>query len=486
MNLIAEPSEDPLPLSAAAVHLGEPADSGAASLPIAHNPAATPPSQPAAETPGWVFFAANAGWGASTAHMLVLLPFLLRRQGLSVEAIAAITAPTFLPLSLQFLWTPLLDLGPRRRTFFIWASLLASVLTLWSFQLLKAGHYGAMLAALIAVNGLFTVASAALSMLVATTVPPARQGQAFGLQCTSGMVMQGVLGTVLLAFTEPPEALVRICQKLGLPSGPMPLMQQGELLALLLVGSGLCGLLMPEARPVRVARHGNRGLPSWTQLTVYLRRTVRNAADETARVFKTRLGIIGLLTCVAPISTGAAANLFGAIGKDFGAGAGTVSMTTGFGAALAMAAGSMFGGWASDRADRRNAYMASGMALAVVAACMAFLPATPLTFAICGLAYAAFTGVAYATYYPFVVQLIGTGPGISTRYSICTSASNLAIYYVTLLDGVGYSRSGPVGLLRWDAALNIGGVCLILWLSSSLRRSRRSRELLVDPASVVR
>ena len=76
----------------AAVHLGEPAQSGAESLPIARNPAAPTSSQPAAETPGWVFFAANAGWGASTAHMLVLLPFLLRRQGLSVEAIAAITA----------------------------------------------------------------------------------------------------------------------------------------------------------------------------------------------------------------------------------------------------------------------------------------------------------------------------------------------------------------------------------------------------------
>lgn len=484
MNLTAAPSEDPLPGTAPAVHLGELSESGAENQPLAPSPAAPTPSRPAQETSGWVFFAANAGWGASTAHMLVLLPFLLRRQGLSVETIAALTAPTFLPLSIQFLWTPLMDLGPRRRTFFMASSLGAAVLTLWSFQLLKAGHYGAMLAALIAINGLYTVASAALSMLVATTVPPARQGQAFGLQCTSGMVTQGVLGTVLLAFTEPPEALVRICQKLGLPAGPMPLMQQGELLALLLVGSGLCGLLMAEAPLVRTAGSQGRSAPALTRLAAYLRRTVRHAAEETSRVFKTRIGVIGLLTCVAPISTGAAANLFGAIGKDFGAGAGIVSMTTGFGAALAMAAGSMFGGWASDRHDRRNAYMASGVALAAVAACMAFLPATPLSFALCGLAYAVFTGVAYATYYPFVIQLIGTGPGISTRYSICTSASNLAIYYVTLLDGVGYERSGPRGLLRWDAALNIGGVFLILWLSSLIRRSPPPAELLADSAGV--
>lgn len=483
MQLNSESGEDPLPRSAAAAHASGLAAPTAGASSVASGHAAPPAAHLAKETPGWVFFAANAGWGASTAHMLVLLPFLLRQKGLSVDTIAALTAPTFLPLSLQFLWTPLLDLGPRRRTFFIGSSLLASLLTLWSFQLLTAGHYGAMLAALIAVNALYTVANAALSLLVATTVPPARQGQAFGLQCTSGMVTQGLLGTVLLAFTEPPEVLIRICQYLGLPSGPLPLLYQGGLIAALLVGSGLCGLLIPEA-PLLDKKERRRRQALWPWLRGYLQKTVRHVGKETSRVFGTRIGVLGLVTCVAPISTGAASNLFGAIGKDYGAGAGVVSMTTGVGAALAMGAGSLLGGWVSDRSDRRNAYMASGLVLAVVAASMALLPTTPLTFAICGLAYAMFTGAAFATYYPFVVELIGTGTGISTRYSICTSASNLAIYYVTVLDGIGYRRSGHLGLLRWDAALNLGSVVLIVWLASVLLRPRRQTELLVDSASV--
>ena len=82
----------------------------------------------------------------------------------------------------------------------------------------------------------------------------------------------------------------------------------------------------------------------------------------------------------------------------------------------------MFGGWASDRTDRRNATLASGVALAVVAACMAFAAGDPaFYFRRLGWPYAGFTGVAYATYYPFVVRHRHRR-GNQHRYSICTSA----------------------------------------------------------------
>jgi hypothetical protein len=471
MNAKAEQDEDPLSRSAA---VARPRGPGAA----LHTDA---------ETPGWVFFAANAGWGGSTAHMLVLLPFLLRREGLSVDAIAALMAPTFLPLSLQFLWTPVLDLGPRRRSFFLWSTVIAALLTLLSFRLLQDGHYGLMVASLMAVNTLYTVANASLSLLVATTVPPARQGRAFALQCTAGMAMQGLVGTVLLAFTDPPAALSRLGRAVGLFDRALSPMQQGGLLAALLFLSGLCGLLIPETRTLR-GLLGSAGADRGAlgpRLRSHLRRTLSQVAEETRRVFGSRLGLLGLLTCVAPVSTAAASNLFGAVAKDFGAGAGVVSLTTGFGAALAMAGGSLFGGWLSDRGQRRNVYLSSGVALAAVAVCMGLLPATPTTFAVCGLAYAVITGVSYATFYPFVVQLIGVGPGMGIRYSICTSAANLAIYYVTILDGVGYRHGGHQGLLGWDAALNLGGVVFILWMSSVLLRAQRPAGLIADPASVV-
>jgi hypothetical protein len=439
-----------------------------------------------------VFFAANAGWGGSTAHMLVLLPFLLRRQGLPVDAVAALTAPTFLPLSLQFLWTPLLDVGLHRRSVFVGSTLLASALTLLSFWFLRGGHYAAMLAALLAVNTLYTVANTSLSLLVATTVPPARQGRAFALQCAASMITQGLVGTLLLALTDPPAVVVQIGRLLGLSIGPLPLLSQGLLLALLLVASGLSGLLIQEVEaPAPRLGAGLRrllGEPAADILPAvlaYLRTTVANVAEETRRVFGSRQGIIGLLACLSPVGSAAASNLFGAIAPDFGAGAGAVSLTTGFGAALAMGAGSWLGGALSDRGDRRNGYLASGVALATVAVCMALMAPTPTTFVLCGHAYAVMTGLAYATYYPFVIDLIGSGPGMSTRYSICTGASNLAIYYVTMLEGAGYRNGGRIGLLAWDAALNMGGVLLVLGLSAVLLRPRRASELIVDPASVV-
>ena len=158
MNCFAEPSEDPVtwPRRYTWTSWRSPAQrvqSAAAPRPRLRV------SQPGRRPAG--LFAANVGWGQHRPHA-VLLPFLLRRQGLSVEAIAAITALTFSAAVVAVPVDAAFRPGPRRRSFFIWPrfGLRADAVVVSAAQ---GRTLRAMLAALIAVNGLFTVASAALS-----------------------------------------------------------------------------------------------------------------------------------------------------------------------------------------------------------------------------------------------------------------------------------------------------------------------------------
>lgn len=379
--------------------------------------------------------------------MTTALPFLLRRQGLPMAEITALTAIPFIPLSLQPLWAPVLDLGGARRSWFIGTSLLAALCTVLSTALQAQGRFTALLYTLLLTNVLYSLASAALNLLCKSTVERDQQGRAASLLCTGSMMSAGFLGSLLIGLSEPPAFLRGVIHPFSLPA-------LGLLVGGLLVLSALplWGVEEPSARQGAGARRAAT-LP-----------LLRSSALETLRVLRGREGLLGLLTCLSPVGTAAAANLFGALGPDFHASTGDVALATGGGAALAMAVGALLGGYLADRADRRGVYLLAGALTAACGLGMAIAPATPTTFVVGALAYSVATGLVYAAFYPFVFSLLGTAAGESTRYGVFTGAANLAIYYATALEGGIYASGGAGHLLKLDAALNLGGALAVLLL----------------------
>ena len=98
-------------------------------------------------------------------------------------------------------------------------------------------------------------------------------------------------------------------------------------------------------------------------------------------------------------------------------------------------------------------------------------PATPMTFTIGCLAYSFSNGLCFTAFYAFVFDMIGKGPGAATKLALFISASNLAISYVTWLDGAGYEGlkrvwpgyvgAGRVGMLGTDALATFVGISVL-------------------------
>jgi predicted MFS family arabinose efflux permease len=162
---------------------------------------------------------------------------------------------------------------------------------------------------------------------------------------------------------------------------------------------------------------------------------------------------------------------------DFGASARTVGIVNGIGGGIAGAAGSLVGGYLADRMNRRFAYAIAGGVTALAALAMLLAPLTPTTYAWGTLAYTFANGIAFATWAGMVLELIGHTAATTTKYALFNASSNLAISYVTWVDGWAASASifpeelrGSRGSLAMDVVLTLAGIAILLAMVAVLRR----------------
>ncbi len=415
-------------------------------------------------TPPWVFLLAMISVGVTSGHVIAL-SYLLEVNGVEVKDIAALSALTFVPHSWKFLWTPVLDTWMRRRSWYLWTSLASAVGTLAAFLIPMHGHHALLSAVLLLVNIAAATSNSALGALCATTVLPEHKGVAAGYFSTGSLASTGLANAFIVLLARPPALLSPWLH-------PVPLPTIGILVAAIMVVSSLSILLIDEAPPLRE--------PLWPLLKAVLGNTVATV--------RSRIGWTGLLICLSPVGTAAAANLFGALAPDYHATSGDVAMATGLVFGLSNALGAFIGGYLADRINRRMTYLLSGVLTAACAFGMALSAPTRYSYIGWILAYGIASGLAYAAFYAFVFEMIDDGPGATTKFGLFIGVSNLAISYVTFLDGVMYKQggrlhlSGAAGLLTCDGALNILGVALIGGLMVILRRQAR-REAALPPRS---
>jgi MFS family permease len=339
------------------------------------------------------------------------------------------------PSSYQFLWAPVIDVGPRRRTWLVLVSFFGGICMAAAMFVDVKTHLRLFEILVVAGQGITGMVGSCNGGLMATTLPADKRGQASGWLNAANLGGSAIGGGFILYV-----ARVMSARAAGIAVG------------IVIFVPSLAALFVEEAP--RVKRAAGEVFGSMIR--------------DVWGTLKTRTGIIGVLICLSPVSTAAMLNLFGAIAKDYNAPSQTVEFVNGYMGGLVTAVGSLVTGFVLDRFSKRAAYLLAGVFTAVCGLAMALAPVTPRAYVVGVLAYLLITGWCYAAFTAFVLEVIGrAGHSASTQYTLFTAAGNQAIAYVTWFNGKGYDwfaahgRSPTAGMLFADAFANLAGVVVI-------------------------
>jgi MFS family permease len=397
--------------------------------------------------PPWVFGASNIPFGVASGYTRVAMPFILSQAGVPMSTIGGVSAAVLVPLSWQFLWAPVLDIGLRRRTWLLLTAALGALLLAATLLMKLPDQLWPFEVCCVLGQGFTGLVSASNGALVATQVPAHLHGRASGWLNAANLGGNAVGGGLVLGLAD------RLSPQAAALS-----------LGLLTFVPALAVLLLDEhARPRRRASEVFPGML----------RDVWGSASS-------RRGWTGILFCLAPVSTPALLDLFSAVGADYGASTGTVEFTMGYGSGLLTAAGALLAGPLLDRVDKRRAYLFSGVLIAMVDLIMSQAPQNSVTYIAGTLSYSLAAGLCFAAFTAMVLEIIGkVDRSAATQYTLFDAAGNLSTSYLAWLDGHGYDLfkahglPGTSGLLLTDAGMNIAGVIGLGALSWLVFRYKR-------------
>jgi len=380
--------------------------------------------------PPWLFAITSIPFGIVGAFCGTTMPFLTRRAGISVGNIGWFGLATMMPPMLQFLWAPLIDIGPRRKHWLVIVTVLGAACLCAAMMMPLPSRVGAFLAFTVAGQLISGLVSSCNGGLLATTMPDSLRGAASGWFNT-GNLSGGAIGAWVA---------IKMTQKGATP---------------LTLGLTLAGMMI---------------VPSLAALAIVEQARVRRKAGEIFStmirsvwsVAKSRPGFTGMLFCLSPVGTAALLNYFSALAVDYKASDDMTAFVVGPANGLLTAAGSLLGGYLCDRMNRRLAYLGAGALTAVCGLVMSFAPLQPSTYAVGVCVYLFITGLCYAAFSAVVLESIGSGgAAASTKYTLFTAAGNAAIGYVGFIDTRFHEQHGPKGLLRVDAGLNVIGIVML-------------------------
>jgi PAT family beta-lactamase induction signal transducer AmpG len=401
-------------------------------------------------TPPPVFAVTIVPFAAAVGYVTIAAPYWLAVRGASVAAIGAMSGLAMSPHAFKALWAPVLDVGARRRAWYLAMSALTAAL-LAALALLPAPEerIGVFTALAFLVNFAGTTACAAADGLMAITTAPEKKGAAAAWRMAGNVGGTGVLGAGILwvaARTSVPAA--------------------GLALAFVVLLAGTAAIPIHEPRELATRLGGSAAREALAQLGVILR--------DVWEMVKSRAGWTALVICAVPVGAGALTNLFSALAPSYGASEDRVALVNGLWGGIVGAGGSFLGGWLADRMNRRLAYALSGALIAACALAMLAAPMTEATYTWGTLTYNFATGVSFAALAAFILELVGHGAA-ATKYTLFIAVANLASSYVTALDGWASEIPGlgVRGTLAADALLTIAGVAVLLALAWWTRRDRR-------------
>jgi MFS family permease len=360
------------------------------------------------------------------------MPYLLRNAGLPVDRIAEISALALAPAIWYFLWAPVVDVGFRRRTWLILSSGMSAA-CLWAALLQPLPSRVVAFAVLVVAGSILNMlVSAANGGLMAVTIPDHQRGRAGGWY-QAGNVGGGALGAGLTLWLAPYLSAVGLANAV----------------AMMIFLPSLAALALSEPRTASIAP----------------RQHLAEMLSDLKIMFRSRTSLAGFAIFLCPMGAAGAANLFSGVAVDYRASAQTVVWINGFGGALFTVLGSLAGGFVCDRIPRRLAYALAAILMGICGAGMMLAPFTPTVFAGGVSLYLVTQGLIFAAYSALMLELIGAGGrSAATRFTLYNAAGNAPVAYMTWLDGQGYKRFGPRGLLGTDALSNLVAAAIFVFL----------------------
>jgi MFS family permease len=377
-------------------------------------------------TPTWIFGITSIPYGVCGAFIATLMPFLFANANISLQDIGWFGTAAMIPTWTNALYSSVVDLGMRRRSWLILMSVLSAIcLCAALMQPLPSGKGTFVLFVFIGqvLNGLIGSCNGGL---MANSLDDHQRGKAAGWY-NAGNLGGGAIGAglILIMFDHfgKPIIMATLAATMILPS----------LVALLIHEE------VHETEP----------------FGIHMGKMLR----EMWKTAKSRPGWTGMLFCISPVGTAALLNYFSGMAKQFHAQVWTVALVNGALNGLITAAGSLIGGWLCDRMDRKLAYLASGALTAMVGIAMALSPLSPTTYAVGVCVYFFVSGFCYASFSAVVLEAVGkAGASASAQYALFLAAGNFAITYVGWADT---RFENPRHLLGVDAGLNLAGVLVL-------------------------
>jgi MFS transporter, PAT family, beta-lactamase induction signal transducer AmpG len=192
---------------------------------------------------------------------------------------------------------------------------------------------------------------------------------------------------------------------------------------------------------------------------------------EVLSLLRRREVLTAIVLFAAPAATFSLTNFMSALGEDYHASSHFVSLVGGVGILV----GGVGGGLLFRLVDRamplRFLYLAIGVFGALFTLALIVLPRTPALFGVGFLGENIFQGLAITTSIAIAFETIGRhNPLAATIYCLITSAFNIPITYMLLVDGWGYTKQGVGGAFAADASFGILAsvllALLLVWTGS--------------------
>jgi MFS family permease len=371
----------------------------------------------------WIFGVLILPLGMYIGYFSTALPLLLSRAGVPLEEIARIGSILNLPPILMFLWTPVVDIKLRRRTWLVFGASITA-LCMWVTSMLLGPKHLQLLTALLFFGGcVVALVAASCGGLMATMLSAFSQSRAAGWN-QAGNFGGGVLGAALVLW---------LAEYLS-PS------EVGLATAALVLLPALFVFTIPEAPP---------------EPSPWFRGRFSEIGREVLAVLRSPRRRLGVLLLIAPGCTCAAYYLLPALASSYGMGTTGVIWTNGVGGGVGLGLGALCSLLVPGNWDRRLTYAGAGLsnALAALILLAAFRPSVYFWGS---LLYLLTAGLCNARFVALALDVIGPeGHDASTWYCALLSAGSIPVASMIWLEGQSFHRFGAHGLLWTDATPNL-------------------------------
>jgi hypothetical protein len=358
---------------------------------------------------------------------------LLRRAGMPVPQVANAVALLGIPASIYFLWSPLVDLWMRRRSWHFVSTLGAAAALAAGSAVLGRNPQAAVWLYFFGMIFCMMISSAYGGLMASMLSLRSRTRGAAWAQASN--LGGGAVGPGLLLWLA-----LHLRTELWAPMA-----------AVLMIAPGLTALWLKEP-----GRHATPGF----------RQHFRAVGHELRETCLTPKNFFGLILLLAPPGAGALIGLLPAVSPDYHVSGAAVVWINGIGGGLLMALGCLAGGLVPARWDRRIAYALAGALNAVPAFFLAMAPPNYTVYMVGTVVYLFTIGLTSTVCMGLVLDVVGAvGRSGSLRYSILCALSYVPIAYMTWIEGLAARGHGFRAVPATEAISSLFDLPLIVvWL----------------------